>query len=604
MTGRVFSKILFSFLLVLSIGTVALDFTVRTVAGGEMVRQAGEFLNKQAAVVALQTQGGVGSDPRAFARREAAASGAGVAVFDTDGHLLAWSDAQGEPGAAAAVNRGRAFGEVLAGKKAEAGEVSGGRLYATARAGSGMIQLSRSLDGVQASLNLLRSYLLLGFLIVLAVGVLGAAIVARRMTRRANRVVSFAGQLAEGELSSRMADADLEAMPEVAQALNGLASRLERSVRDLGTKQRELTAMIDSMQEAVVAVDPEGLVSWTNAVMQQIAPGAVRKGRSLVQTIRDPDVLACVEEALQGRELRSGKARSVVQGRIFEVNAAPTPDGGAVAVLHDVTEIERAETMRRDFIANVSHEMRTPLTSISGYVETLLDTTEEMPAHVREFLEIILKNATRMNRLTEDLLALANVESGEYRLKMQRVPAGILMADTLESLGGMLVDSGVQVEARESVDTPVTVDVDAITQVFGNLIENAMKYANSGKRVVAGVRDAACGVEFYVQDFGPGIASEHQVRIFERFYRVDKARSRESGGTGLGLAIAKHIVRAHGGTIRVESELGAGATFVFCLPAAGGARSEDDADPAGEDFADSDADDGMEQRDAGRQAGG
>jgi len=185
---------------------------------------------------------------------------------------------------------------------------------------------------------------------------------------------------------------------------------------------------------------------------------------------------------------------------------------------------------------------------------------------VREFLGIILKNANRMNRLTEDLLALANVESGEYRLTMQEVPASMLMTDTLESLGGMLVDSGVEVEVRESTDTHVTVDVDAITQVFSNLIENAMKYASSGNQVAVGVRDVDYGVEFYVQDFGPGIASEHQERIFERFYRVDKARSRESGGTGLGLAIAKHIVRAHGGTIRVESELGTGATFIFCLP--------------------------------------
>lgn len=581
MTGRVFSKILFSFLLVLSIGTVALDFTMRTVAGQEMVRQAEEFLNRQAVLVALDAKNGIGGHAAAFVKQEAAAAGAGVAVFDGQGKLLASSGSTGQSGTAM-VDRGRAFARVLSGKSAEASEVSGGRLYATARAGGMVVQLSRSLDGVQASLNRIRSYLLLGFLIALALGLLGAGLLARRMTRRANRVVGFASEVAKGELAARMGDADLETMPEVAQALNAMVSRLERSFRELQTKQRELTAMIDSMQEAVVAVDPDGLVSWSNAVMQQIAPGAVRSGRALVQTIRDPDVLACVEAALKKRELHSGKARTVVQGRIFEVNAAPTPDGGAVAVLHDVTEIERAETMRRDFIANVSHEMRTPLTSISGYVETLLDTTENLPEHVREFLGIILKNATRLNRLTEDLLALANVESGEYRLRMQRVPAGMLMTDTLESLGGMLVDSGIKVDVRETVDTPVMVDVDAITQVFGNLIENAMKYANAGRQVVAGVRDAACGVEFYVQDFGPGIASEHQERIFERFYRVDKARSRESGGTGLGLAIAKHIVRAHGGTIRVESELGAGATFVFCLPAATSGGEGEESDPAKE----------------------
>lgn len=578
MTGRVFSKILFSLLLVLSIGTVALDFTVRTLAGEQMVQQAGESLSKVAALVAMEARSGSGS-PAAFVQREAAVTGTSVALLDWQGHLLAASGAAGDSRAAVKEDTGKALGAVLSGKSGQSFEASGGKLYATARAGDAVVQLGTSLDGVQTVLDRLRSFVLLGFLLAVLLSVVVAGFLARRMAQRANRVVGFANHLAGGELEARMGEADLKAMPEVAQALNSTASRLERNFKGLGTKQRELAAMIDSMQEAVVAVDPDGLVSWSNAVMQQIAPGAVRAGRALVQTVRDPEVLACVNEALHERELRSGKARTVVPGRIFEVNVAPTPDGGAVAVLHDVTEIERAETMRRDFIANVSHEMRTPLTSISGYVETLLDGPDELPEHVREFLGIILKNATRMNRLTEDLLALANVESGEYRLTMQRVPASVLMTDTLESLGGMVVDSGVAVDVRESTDTPVVVDVDAITQVFGNLIENAMKYANSGKRVVVGVRDSACGVEFYVQDFGPGIASEHQERIFERFYRVDKARSRESGGTGLGLAIAKHIVRAHGGTIRVESELGAGATFLFCLPAASANGEDADAGP-------------------------
>jgi two-component system phosphate regulon sensor histidine kinase PhoR len=591
LTGRVFSKLLFSFLLVLSIGTVALDFTLRAVAGQQMVQQAERSLNEKAALMAVEARGSATGNPAAFVQRGAAAAGTSVALFDAQGRLLAASEAADQPGAAAKVDTGPAFASVLARKTRQASEVSGGRLYATARAGDEVVQLGTSLKGVQTALNLLRSYLLLGFLIALALGVLAAGYVARRMARRANRVIAFANQMAAGELSARMGESDLKTMPEVGHALNTTASRLERSFRGLESKQRDLASLIDSMQEAVVAVDPDGLVSWSNTVMRQIAPGAVREGRALVQTIRDPEVLSCVEQALKDRELHSGKARTVVPGRVFEVNAAPTPDGGAVAVLHDVTEIERAETMRRDFVANVSHEMRTPLTSISGYVETLLDTTEDLPEHVREFLGIILKNANRMNRLTEDLLALANVESGEYRLKLQQVPASVLMMDTLESLGGMLVDSGIEVDVRESCDTPVKVDVDAITQVFGNLIENAMKYASLGKKVAVGVRDAADGVEFYVQDFGPGIASEHQERIFERFYRVDKARSRESGGTGLGLAIAKHIVRAHGGTIRVESELGAGAMFIFCLPAADSERKHNAEGRGGEESGEESAED-------------
>jgi two-component system phosphate regulon sensor histidine kinase PhoR len=305
--------------------------------------------------------------------------------------------------------------------------------------------------------------------------------------------------------------------------------------------------------------------------MQRISPSAVREGRPLVELLRDPDVLNCVEGALHERANFNGKALTVAPGKIFEVNAAPTPGGGAVAVLHDVTSIERAEKTRRDFIANVSHELRTPLTSISGYVETLLDGNEQISQQAREFLAIILKNATRMNRLTEDLLALASVESGDYKLKLQSMRASALVEDAIDSLTGMVLDSDVTLEAAAgTTDALVLADADALNQVFGNLIENAMKYGKSGKRVLVGAQLLADQqmVEFFVRDFGPGIAFEHLDRIFERFYRVDKARSRDSGGTGLGLAIVKHIVMAHGGRIRAESELGSGVTFLFTLPCA------------------------------------
>jgi two-component system phosphate regulon sensor histidine kinase PhoR len=241
------------------------------------------------------------------------------------------------------------------------------------------------------------------------------------------------------------------------------------------------------------------------------------------------------------------------------------PGGGAVAVLHDVSEKERSETTRRDFVANVSHELRTPLTCITGYVETLLDD-RTLSSQTREFLTIILKNASRMNRLTEDLLALASVESGDYKLRLHKIQASTLVEEAVGSLAGLVRDSDLTLEMGETTDESVMADLDALSQVFGNLVENAMKYGKAGGRVLVGAREQGAMIEFYVQDFGPGIAYEHLPRIFERFYRVDKARSRESGGTGLGLAIAKHIVHAHGGNIRCESELGFGATFLFRLP--------------------------------------
>ncbi|MFZ0708386.1 MAG: ATP-binding protein, partial [Candidatus Korobacteraceae bacterium] len=235
------------------------------------------------------------------------------------------------------------------------------------------------------------------------------------------------------------------------------------------------------------------------------------------------------------------------------------------AVLHDQTEIERVEKTRRDFIANVSHELRTPLTSIQGYAETLLDGNliSDQP---RDFVEIIRKNAARMSRLTEDLLVLARVESGERNFIYEMTLPQDLLKDVQQTFIEMCESRGMELSLINTASSSVFVDRDAIHQVFGNLVENALKYGESGKKIIVGACETEEGVQFFVRDFGDGIPSEHLPRLFERFYRVDKGRSREAGGTGLGLAIVKHVVRAHGGTIKAESELNHGATFYFTLP--------------------------------------
>jgi two-component system phosphate regulon sensor histidine kinase PhoR len=300
--------------------------------------------------------------------------------------------------------------------------------------------------------------------------------------------------------------------------------------------------------------------------MDRLLRHAPRLNAPVIDNVRDPDFLNAIQKAVRDHAVASARSNTIAPGRIFDVTAAPMPGGGAVAVLRDLTETERVEKTRRDFIANVSHELRTPLTSIQGYTETLLDSPIA-DNHVRDFLEIIRKNAARMSRLTEDLLTLARVESGEQRFDIQKVSAEELLQDALESFREVARSYGVELAVENAVpDAQVNANREAIHQIFSNLIENALKYAAPGKKVILGARAAATGVEFYVRDFGPGISSEHLPRLFERFYRVDKARSRESGGTGLGLAIAKHIVLAHGGTIRAESELNHGSTFLFVLP--------------------------------------
>jgi two-component system phosphate regulon sensor histidine kinase PhoR len=413
-------------------------------------------------------------------------------------------------------------------------------------------------------------------LIALAVALSLAVWVASRIAARLERVIAFAQKIAAGELTARLVQTEEDVLSAPEAALNQAAERLGESFAEIESRRQELAAMLDSMQEAVVAISPDGLVRWSNAVMERIAGTQIRAGRPLVHSVRDPELLACVQAAMELREARTGRANSLAAGRIFEINAVPMASGGALAVLHDVTRIESAERSRREFIANVSHELRTPLTSIQGYVETLIEEPQPPKETIREFLGIILKNATRMNRITEDLLALASVESPDYKLAVQLTRASALVQDAIESLGGVVVDSKVELEFAGAPDTLVLADPDAINQVFGNLIENALKYGKNGKRIRVGARLLEGEVEFTVKDFGPGIASEHLGRIFERFYRVDKARSRESGGTGLGLAIVKHIVLTHGGRVWAESELGRGAAFHFTLPLAPGARQTPD----------------------------
>jgi len=367
------------------------------------------------------------------------------------------------------------------------------------------------------------------------------------------------------------------------QAVSATSQRLEQRLSGARADRLQLEALLNSMQDAVVAVDAAGRIQWTNQRMQRLIPGAsaqspVRVGHALVQTIRDPEVLECVRLALAEGVVSERRTTTMLPGRIFEVNASPMPGGGAVAVLHDITRIEQVERTQRDFVANVSHELRTPLTSIAGYVETLLDH-EKLSVVAQEFLSTILKNAMRMNRLTEDLLTMARVESQEGELHPAPARSDELIRDAVEAMRGLVQDEAAELAIGETTEAEVLVDTDSMLQVLGNLIENGIKYGKAGEqarsRVVVSAREIAGlngdergAVEFSVRDFGQGIASEHLGRIFERFYRVDKARSRESGGTGLGLSIARHMVESQGGRIRAESELNAGSNFVVTLPKA------------------------------------
>ncbi len=407
-----------------------------------------------------------------------------------------------------------------------------------------------------------------------------AAVVARDLRRALQPIATSAAQVTGGPFpAAAVPYSDLDHTTHI---LAEASVEVAQTLHHADESRHKLEALLDSMQDAVVAVDASGRIQWTNERMRRLMTGdalsgSVRVGHALVQTVRDPDVLDCVRDALEKRVVCERRSLSLLPGSIFEVNASPMPDGGAVAVLHDITRIEEIERTQREFVANVSHELRTPLTSISGYVETLLEHEASLAPQAKEFLSTILKNAGRMSRLTEDLLVLAKVESREKKMNPVPARADVLVNDAVKAMSGLIQDSDAVLEMGAVTNCEVLADVDTITQVLSNLIENAVKYGHSRNgqpsRVVVSAEqgpaqtlDQPQMVLFKVRDFGSGIASEHLSRIFERFYRVDKARSRESGGTGLGLAIAQYVVQAHGGTIWAESELNRGSTFCFTLP--------------------------------------
>jgi two-component system phosphate regulon sensor histidine kinase PhoR len=570
----IFLKLMTSFLVVILAAAVMFDLLLGSAWETSLRSEIERNLIQKTQLLAHRVETDRTHSLADIAAQEGQAAGARVTIIGPAGNVLA--DSEASP--ATLENRASApeFAAALAGRvgsdQRRSATIGTPFLYVAVPVSGGAVRLAYPLSDVEAVSQQVRRRLELGSALAFLFALVVAAVASVWSARRLERIVDVAARIAEGDLQARILETSPDEIGRVAGAIDKTARRVEQSFAEVRSSQHQLETLLNSMQDAVIAVSADGLVQWANQPMNRMVPQGTRLQQPVVETIRDPDFLATVKDATVSREVKTARATSIVPGRAFDVTAAPLPDGGAVAVLRDLTETERVEKTRRDFIANVSHELRTPLTSIQGYAETLLDTTPENGAPTREFLEIIRKNSSRMSRLTEDLLTLARVESGETRFDVERVPPAELLRDAEESFREIARTHGIDLRIQdhpipESL-AAVLADREAIHQVFSNLIDNALKYGASGGRIVLGARTVPHAVEFSVRDFGAGIASEHLPRLFERFYRVDKARSRESGGTGLGLAIAKHIMLAHGGSIRAESELAHGAIFLFTLPSA------------------------------------
>jgi two-component system phosphate regulon sensor histidine kinase PhoR len=565
--SRIFVKLFLAALVVIAACTVSLDLLIGRTWENMLRREIETSLRQKTQMFAARVADASPGSLKQMTEQAAPAAGARITVIDATGKVLADSEANPDT-----MENHAARPEFVAALQGQIGSatrlsktIGVDLLYVAVPIPGGAVRMAYPLSSIREANREIRRDLLEGSAVAGLLALLLAFVATQSIGRRLLRITDFAERVAAGDLSARIQEGAGDEIAHVASALDKTARKLEEGFSALENSRQTLETLLNSMQEAVIAVAQDERVLWANQRMERLLPSGVRLGAPLVQSVRDPEILASVQTALTTRDVTMARAAKIFSGRVFDVTAAPMPGGGAVAVLHDQTEIERVEKTRRDFIANVSHELRTPLTSIQGYAETLLES-RGMPNDLREFVEIIRKNAMRMARLTEDLLVLARVESGEQKLNFQTAMPNQLLDDAVQTFHELALARGIELSVMNTASSAVLVDRDAIHQVFTNLIDNALKYGDQGGKVLVGACESEDGVQFYVRDFGSGISSEHLTRLFERFYRVDKARSLESGGTGLGLAIAKHVVRAHSGTIRAESELNHGSTFYFTLP--------------------------------------
>jgi two-component system phosphate regulon sensor histidine kinase PhoR len=354
-----------------------------------------------------------------------------------------------------------------------------------------------------------------------------------------------------------------------------LAEERERHAAALHEQTSRMEAMLDGMIEGLVVLDSRGRIARANrAAEAMFSFSRMMIGGTLLQAIRNHEVAALAARAAAGATAIEHEVRlEGPKSRILQVSAVALRDAngattGAVLVFHEVTRLRELEAMRQDFVANVSHELRTPLSMIKSAAETLIDGGRNDPAITTRFLEIIDKHASRLTLLIDDLLLLARLDSGRIELKFQPVKLRTAVQEALQDAALLARARNVTLVNEVPEELAAQGDAERLHQVLTNLVDNAIKYGRADGRVVVTGRAAVDRVEFAVRDDGPGIPPDALARIFERFYRVDKARSREQGGTGLGLAIVKNVVQAHNGDVRVESTPGTGTTFIISLPAA------------------------------------
>jgi two-component system phosphate regulon sensor histidine kinase PhoR len=585
---NLFWKFAFSFLALLASVLLAVDFFAERALRSDYERTGFEKLASIARIAQARppqwTPASPGNPEDLAALRQwvarMAASGARVTVVAADGRVLA--DSQADP---ETMENHADRPEILeAMAKGEARSVrhsvtlNRDLLYYAVRdkatAGAPIIlRFALPPETVNEVLSAFRHKLWFASFFILLVAGGASLLFSRGFTGRVERLKEFSRRVAEGDFRPLPRDSSGDALEALGISLNRTAARLDRTIQTL-TEERNLSgAILGSMVEGVAVVNGSERLVFANPGFAEILDLDVppTSGSALVEVVRQTELVEAVRQVLGGEpRVQSEIVTGTLRQHYFAITVAAVRAGdtsGAVVVLHDITELRKLERVRRDFVANVSHEFRTPLTAIQGFAETLLAGAIDDPHNRTRFLEIILEHSRRLARLTEDLLVLSKMDAERLELEIRRLSVSQLIESCLETAQRRATEKDLRISVNAAQRLPdIAGDRRRLAEVLQNLLDNAIQYTLPGGQIMLSAEIGEGEVILTVSDTGIGIPQAEQPRIFERFYRVDVARSREAGGTGLGLAIAKHLVEVHGGRLWVESEVGRGSQFHFSVP--------------------------------------
>jgi two-component system phosphate regulon sensor histidine kinase PhoR len=585
MKYKIFWKFFFAFLVVISFFLIVSYLFLRSYLGGEITREISHRLDQ----VLTQVQDSVEAsnlsrftpetvDP--LIDRLSKGLEARVTLIDGEGTVLGDSELSGKE-LAEMENHGKRP-EVIQARENGFGQsirysttLKMPMMYVARPFSQGVLRVALPLSGTARSYDKLKHLLGAGLLIGAGIALLISLYLSRHFSQSLRELAHAATRMAEGDLKIQVPVRRNDEIGLLSRRFNYLSEKLVVLIQKISEEKKQLQVILESMVEGVMVLNSEGKILLTNQALREIFEIELTpEGHTPLEVVRNAELQGLVEQVLSGQDSLEREIPITRGGNLKQVMIHASPlkiqgeTKGSVLVFYDVTHQRHLENVRKEFVANVSHELKTPLSAIKGYAETLLSGALEDKENAKNFLSIIDRHADRLHQIVQDLLDLSRIESAQYELRLEKIPLASLVEELNGTFQKELDQKKIAWKASLGVES-VWADPTALRQILSNLCDNAIKYSSSEGGLEIKIEPSGSGVLACVQDSGPGISPEHLPRIFERFYRVDSSRSRQLGGTGLGLSIVKHLVQLHGGEVWAESEIGKGSCFYFTIPQRG-----------------------------------